>query len=41
VGFRAGGFPERDLLAAGARILFDGPWDLLARIDASPFDQRR
>ena len=41
VGFRAGGFPERDLLASGARILFDGPWDLLARLDASPFDQRR
>jgi len=41
LGFRSGGFPERDLLAAGARMLFDGPWDLLARLDSSPFDQRR
>ena len=32
---------EADLRAAGARALFDGPWDLLARLDSSPFDQRR
>jgi len=40
VGLRAGGFPERDLLEAGVRVLFDGPWDLQARLDASPFDPR-
>lgn len=41
VGFRCGGFPETDLRAAGAGVLFDGPRDLLARIDQSPFGARR
>ena len=41
VGVRCGGFPEADLRAAGADILFDGPWDLLARLDASPFGKLR
>jgi phosphoglycolate phosphatase-like HAD superfamily hydrolase len=41
VGVRCGGFPEADLRAAGADVLFDGPWDLLARLDASPFGKLR
>ncbi len=40
VGFRAGGFPEADLRGAGTRMLFDGPADLLAHLDRSPFDDR-
>jgi phosphoglycolate phosphatase-like HAD superfamily hydrolase len=40
VGFRSGGFPEQDLREAGARMLFDGPADLLAHLDRSPFDDR-
>jgi hypothetical protein len=40
VGFRCGGFPEADLRAAGARVLFDGPRDLLDRLDDSPFGER-
>ena len=40
IGFRSGGFPEADLLGAGARMLFDGPADLLAHLDRSPFDDR-
>ncbi len=36
-GVRCGGFPDQDLRAAGARVLYDGPWDLLARLDDSPF----
>ncbi|HET9158491.1 MAG TPA: HAD family hydrolase [Myxococcaceae bacterium] len=40
VGFRSGGFPEADLQEAGARMLFDGPADLLAHLDRSPFDDR-
>ncbi|MGZ5959136.1 MAG: HAD family hydrolase [Myxococcaceae bacterium] len=41
LGFRCGGFAEADLRAAGARVLFDGPSDLLARLDDSPFRERR
>jgi len=41
MGFRCGGFPEADLRAAGARVLFDGPRDLLARLDDSPFGELR
>ncbi len=41
VGVRCGGFPDADLRAAGARMLFDGPADLLARLDASPFRELR
>jgi phosphoglycolate phosphatase-like HAD superfamily hydrolase len=41
VGFRCGGFPEAELRTAGARQLFDGPADLLAHLDRSPFDDRR
>ena len=37
-GFRCGGFPESDLREAGARQMFDGPADLLAHLDRSPFD---
>jgi phosphoglycolate phosphatase-like HAD superfamily hydrolase len=33
IGFRSGGFPDDALLEAGARALFDGPADLLARYD--------
>ena len=40
LGFRCGGFPEKDLREAGARVLFDGPADLLAHLDRSPFDDR-
>lgn len=38
VGFRSGGFTDADLRAAGARLLFDGPLDLLTRLDLSPFN---
>jgi phosphoglycolate phosphatase-like HAD superfamily hydrolase len=34
IGFRCGGFPDSALLDAGARALFDGPADLLARYDS-------
>jgi phosphoglycolate phosphatase-like HAD superfamily hydrolase len=34
IGFRCGGFPDAALLEAGARALFDGPSDLLARYDS-------
>jgi HAD superfamily hydrolase (TIGR01509 family) len=37
IGFRCGGFEDRDLLEAGARALFDGPEDLLRRYQDSPF----
>jgi HAD superfamily hydrolase (TIGR01509 family) len=33
IGFRCGGFPDEALIDAGARALFDGPADLLARFD--------
>jgi phosphoglycolate phosphatase-like HAD superfamily hydrolase len=41
MGFRCGGFPEADLRAAGARLIFDRPADLLAHLDQSPFDDCR
>ncbi|RPH72289.1 MAG: HAD family hydrolase, partial [Myxococcaceae bacterium] len=41
VGFRSGAFPESDLRSAGVRMLFDGPADLLAHLDRSPFEDRR
>jgi phosphoglycolate phosphatase-like HAD superfamily hydrolase len=41
IGFRCGGFPEVELVKAGARQIFDGPADLLAHLDRSPFDDRR
>jgi phosphoglycolate phosphatase-like HAD superfamily hydrolase len=34
IGFRCGGWGDEDL--AGARAIFDGPWDLLAHIDDLP-----
>ena len=34
IGFRSGGWSDADL--AGALAVYDGPWDLLARIDESP-----
>ena len=34
IGFRSGGWSDGDL--AGAIAIYDGPWDLLARIDDSP-----
>lgn len=41
LGFRCGGFPEDELRKAGAGLIFDGPADLLAHLDRSPFDDRR
>jgi len=40
IGFRCGGFPEVELEKAGARLIFDGPADLLAHLDRSPFEDR-
>jgi HAD superfamily hydrolase (TIGR01509 family) len=37
VGFRSGGFADAELTGAGAFALYDGPSDLLARYDSSPF----
>jgi HAD superfamily hydrolase (TIGR01509 family) len=37
VGFRSGGFADAELTGAGAFVLYDGPADLLARYDSSPF----
>jgi HAD superfamily hydrolase (TIGR01509 family) len=34
IGFRCGGWGDQDL--AGARAIFDGPWDLLAHLDDLP-----
>ena len=34
IGFRSGGWMDADL--RGAIAIYDGPWDLLARIDESP-----
>jgi hypothetical protein len=34
IGFRSGGWSDGDL--KGAIAIYDGPWDLLARIDESP-----
>ncbi|HEX8143478.1 MAG TPA: HAD family hydrolase [Pyrinomonadaceae bacterium] len=35
IGVRCGGFPDEELLAAGAIAIYDGPSDLLARYDES------
>jgi phosphoglycolate phosphatase-like HAD superfamily hydrolase len=35
IGFRSGGFPEEELLAAGAIAIYDDPADLLAHYDES------
>lgn len=40
VGVLCGGFPESDLRNAGAIAIFQGPADLLARYDESPFARR-
>ena len=40
IGLRCGGFADSDLLGAGASLLFDGPEDLLRRLDSSPFAAR-
>lgn len=37
IGFRSGGFEDRDLIHAGALVLYDGPEDLLRRYPSSPF----
>ena len=37
IGFRSGGFPEAELIAAGVMALYDGPSDLLERYESSPF----
>jgi len=37
IGFRSGGFDDRDLLEAGVRALYDGPEDLLHRYPDSLF----
>lgn len=34
IGFRSGGWGDADL--AGAIAVYDGPWDLLARLESSP-----
>jgi HAD superfamily hydrolase (TIGR01509 family) len=34
IAFRCGGWADKDL--AGAIAIYDGPWDLLARLDESP-----
>ena len=34
IGFRSGGWRDEDL--AGAIAIYDGPWDLLAKLDDSP-----
>ena len=36
IGVRCGGFPDAELLRAGAYALYDGPADLLERFDSSP-----
>ena len=38
IGFRSGGWRDEDL--AGAIAIYDGPWDLLARLDDSPLRRR-
>lgn len=40
IGVRSGGFSDQVLLESGAGFLFDGPADLLARYDQSPFGAR-
>ena len=39
VAFRCGGWGDDDL--RGAVAVYDGPWDLLARLEESPFARRR
>ena len=34
IAFRCGGWADKDL--DGAIAIYDGPWDLLARLDESP-----
>lgn len=41
IGVRCGGFPDGELLAAGACALYDDPADLLERYDGSPLGRRR
>jgi phosphoglycolate phosphatase-like HAD superfamily hydrolase len=38
IGFRCGGWRDEDL--RGAIAIYDGPWDLLARLDDSPLARR-
>ena len=38
IGFRCGGWADDDL--AGAIAIYDGPWDLLAKLDESPLGGR-
>jgi HAD superfamily hydrolase (TIGR01509 family) len=38
IAFRCGGWNDSDL--SGARAIYDGPWDLLARLDDSPLGGR-
>jgi HAD superfamily hydrolase (TIGR01509 family) len=38
IAFRCGGWGDADL--AGARAIYDGPWDLLAQLDDSPLGRR-
>ena len=40
IGVRCGGFPDADLLGAGACALYDGPADILERYDGSPLARR-
>jgi HAD superfamily hydrolase (TIGR01549 family) len=40
IGVRAGGFPDEELLAAGAIAIYDDPADLLARYDDSILGMR-
>ena len=40
IGVRCGGFPEEELLAAGAIAIYDGPADLLARYEESIIGRR-
>jgi HAD superfamily hydrolase (TIGR01509 family) len=40
IGVRSGGFSDAQLRDSGAGALFDGPADLLARFDQSPFGAR-
>ena len=40
IGFRSGGFPEEELLAAGAIAIYDDPADLLARYEESIIGMR-
>ena len=37
IAFRSGGWPDEDL--RGAIAIYDGPWDLLAKLDEFPIDR--